>query len=90
MQKSGKVMKSRSGGGGGSTVKVIDMTGPQQRVLSSYEEIHDHHSRPDEGQPQQGEQKLLHLYTPCNIMLAPRVGFLVPIEDRVYLATVCK
>ena len=27
------------------------MTGPQKRVLSSYEEIHDRHSRPDESRP---------------------------------------
>ena len=35
--------------GGGASVKVIDMTGPQKRVLSSYEEIHNRHARPDGG-----------------------------------------
>lgn len=33
---------------GGASVKVIDMTGPQKRVLSSYEQIHNRHARPDE------------------------------------------
>lgn len=37
-----------------TSVKVIDMTGPKQRVLSSYEEIHDRHSRPDEILPTSG------------------------------------
>uniref|UniRef100_A0A224Z2P8 Tuftelin-interacting protein 11 n=1 Tax=Rhipicephalus zambeziensis TaxID=60191 RepID=A0A224Z2P8_9ACAR len=31
-----------------SKVKVIDMTGPEQRVLSGYHELHQQHSRPDE------------------------------------------
>ena len=36
------------GGGGEASMKVIDMTGPQKRVLSSYEQIHNRHARPDE------------------------------------------
>ncbi len=55
MQKSGKAVKSR-GGVRGPSVKVIDMTGPQQRVLSGYEDIHDRHSRPDEGPQQPGKK----------------------------------
>ncbi|EEC15386.1 tuftelin interacting protein, putative [Ixodes scapularis] len=31
-----------------SKVKVIDMTGPEQRVLSGYHELHQQHSRPDD------------------------------------------
>ena len=37
-----------AGSGEGPAVKVIDMTGPRQRVLSGYEEIHSRHTRPDE------------------------------------------
>lgn len=31
-----------------SKVKVIDMTGPEQRVLSGYHELHQQHSKPEE------------------------------------------
>ncbi|XP_064489812.1 tuftelin-interacting protein 11-like isoform X2 [Ornithodoros turicata] len=31
-----------------SKVKVIDMTGPEQRVLSGYHELHQQHTRPEE------------------------------------------
>ena len=37
-----------SKGGAGSSVKVIDMTGPQKRVLTGYDEIHNRHTHPDE------------------------------------------
>ena len=49
--------KSRGGGGGvgQSSVKVIDMTGPQKRVLSSYEEMHESHALPDQ-MAQKGEE----------------------------------
>ena len=47
LRQSGKRVSSR-GQKGHTSVKVIDMTGRQRRVLSSYEEIHDRHSRPDE------------------------------------------
>ncbi len=36
-----------SKGGAGASVKVIDMTGPQKRVLSGYDEIHNRHVHPD-------------------------------------------
>ena len=39
------------GGGGGASeagsVKVIDMTGPEVRVLNSYDQIHRQHAQPD-------------------------------------------
>lgn len=40
--------KSGSSKGAGSGVKVIDMTGPQKRVLSGYDEIHNRHAKPNE------------------------------------------
>jgi hypothetical protein len=58
IQSSGKRYQARDSKST-TSVKVIDMTGPKQRVLSSYEEIHDRHSRPDENLPTSGR----HMYT---------------------------
>lgn len=41
-------VQSGSQKGAGSSVKVIDMTGPQKRVLSGYDELHNRHAHPDE------------------------------------------
>ncbi|KAL5481335.1 hypothetical protein EMCRGX_G021472 [Ephydatia muelleri] len=50
-----------------TSVKVIDMTGPQKRVLSSYEEIHERHTVPDSAfQPEDSKvflPELLHNIT---------------------------
>ena len=39
---------SKGGAGPGGGVKVIDMTGPQKRVLTGYDEIHNRHTHPEE------------------------------------------
>ena len=50
-----------------TSVKVIDMTGPQKRVLTSYEEIHERHTIPDSAsQPEDSKvflPELLHNIT---------------------------
>ena len=60
--------KGGGGGGGGGAevggVKVIDMTGPEKRVLSGYEEIHSRHTKPGDKSTQLKEDiflpELLH------------------------------
>ncbi|KAG8199464.1 hypothetical protein JTE90_000329 [Oedothorax gibbosus] len=40
-----------------SSVKVIDMTGPEQRVLSGYHQIHQQHSKPPDQEAEETEEK---------------------------------
>ncbi len=47
LKKSG-VGKKRRGDGKSSKVKVIDMTGPEKKVLAGYGAIGQQHDRPDE------------------------------------------
>ena len=60
-----------------TSVKVIDMTGPKQRVLSSYEEIHDRHSRPDENMPTSGK-------CVCLLLLAVKVCMYIIVVTKFY------
>ncbi|CAL1280519.1 unnamed protein product [Larinioides sclopetarius] len=61
----GASKRFRGDASGLSSVKVIDMTGPEQRVLSGYHQIHQQHSKPPEQEAEESKaSKGEHFFLP--------------------------